>query len=757
MSALDDYFAKVDEFTAFAMEKVTECSETVKKQRKELQQQQATIDELEGNLEKTNVKLASSVSATRAILSAAEKVKSAISLRPLRNELLFYVKEIQKIETGKPKKTARIDDYLDFLNSTEEPTGSEELWIEITAADLRRIYSNYFGGIGQIFLKLRDPKETKLPTFNKEIYEQFNKSVPISVLNRDGVAVKNYTNQFDAVFQPDVDDTAFGTKMLAFNLKELELPYKTAVALAYGPSGSGKTFSMDKLYKFVEEYDKSSTNKITNVRAFQFYNDVIRPKEGLNDQAPQPFAFKFKINQTQDGRENFQVAYPFANGIDPSKRDVSYNSVVYQEKEYPAYNGYHLDFARKWESAILPGLKLKWDDSVYYWNEKKLVSKKIASGIYGPVEGDNYFERFKQTRIYDTFHLSTLLASLDTSKYNPVLLTRYADPKKDGISVYNDQRPLSLQIMPYMNKQIQLPLYISTSKTPTFTATASASERNLSNYALFDHSEFKFPNFFPEFENIISKSFVHSVDEVKWYPYHGGLAQVIQNINRARFTRKMAANPESSRSQLVVEIMFANNSKLIMMDLAGNESVKGSSIESQVAYFEASYINKTLDAVKENTLEMIKSLGEVKEPEPNEDPFMKYLSSVRKTKPVMTFLVCAYGYYKTDDKDHTVSASIQNAIVGTMDFVQDIFPKSARPEQPLQAKAPVASPVAAPAQSTKKTQANGKKPGGGKYYAITKKNKRKYYARTRCKTSKRRTTKYNKNARTNPSITKRLD
>jgi hypothetical protein len=760
MPALDDYFDLVGQYVGTA-EKI--------------------IGNLRGKLQQTEQQLETSVASEQAIYTAAKKVKSAVSYGPMRDELLFYVKGILEFEKDKPV-TPHIQEFLTFLNANPDPNGDEELWIEMMATDLRRIYSNYFGGIGQIFLKLRDPKETQQKTFNAEIYGKFDKATPISVVNDDGHPVATYTNQFNDVFQTDVDPHAFGNKMLAFNLKELELPNKTAAVLAYGPSGAGKTYSMDQLYKWLDAHNLSSTNKIKEVRAFQFYNDDMRPVVPGESNIPEPFVFEFQIPDTtldltkRPVQNSKKIAvYPFAEKINPEKNtDRPYNFKKYQSENYPAYNGYTLDFATSWPATIkrvagfddvtirkelvLPGLELSSENlkHIYYVNNKELVEKKETNAVAPPI-GDRYFERFKQTRIYDTLYLSYLLSLLDPSIYNDTLSTRYGIPlNKDGKPVYDDTRPLSLQILPYVEHEFKLPWFKLKQRPPKIAKDASASEKNLCNYALFDHSEFKFPNFFPEFENIISKSYVSSFESVQWHDYKESLVSLMQGINRARFSRKMAANPESSRSQLVVEIKFVNDSKLIMMDLAGNETSKGASTSEQVAFFEATYINQTLQKVKENTLAIIESKGVVEEPPQNADPFTKYLNEVRRAKPTMTFLVCAYGYYK---KDKTMNNAITTAIRSTMDFVQDIFPNSLILPQP--APPPVEAPKPPPVEARKPPPANGplmqqsKKAKQTGHGGGTKKHKRIYHARTRPK-KQRRKTRRNSIATKNPSITKRI-
>ena len=205
---------------------------------------------------------------------------------------------------------------------------------------------------------------------------------------------------------------------------------------------------------------------------------------------------------------------------------------------------------------------------------------------------------------------------------------------------------------------------------------------NVSNYSLFDHTELRYANYFDKYAKLIRSAYVRAGDNLTTIT--GDLTKIYEKINEFRFTRAMPQNPESSRSQLVTTLHLhknGNQSKLILIDLAGNEKVD--TTKKHIVTCESVYINSTLKFVTEMFLRMkeeypgwkVNTEGKTvsytslthpsmtqhtpptqsqfnhSRPDATADPFQKYLYDISTPtaglKPAIVMVVCAYEYYSS--------------------------------------------------------------------------------------------------------------
>jgi hypothetical protein len=212
---------------------------------------------------------------------------------------------------------------------------------------------------------------------------------------------------------------------------------------------------------------------------------------------------------------------------------------------------------------------------------------------------------------------------------------------------------------------------------------------NASNYALFDHEELRYKNYFPKEQERIQAAFTRTFN-IPPMPFKPPLnpktqqpktlKDVYDDINAARFTRAMPQNPESSRSQLVTTLHLRhatskNESKLIFIDLAGNEKVDTS--KRHIVTCESVYINSTLQFVTE----MFLSLKETRQQQPphdDADPFQRFLFEISTTpasglKPAIVMVVCAYEYYSSWIPPNPLYEVSKESLKKTFQFIEALF------------------------------------------------------------------------------------
>ncbi len=701
MPALEEYFAAVRQFSKLAIEKVTE--------------QKQIIDELR----------ASEAEIADVVKEVAQELPAPVETLPVqkersekngtfRNRVLYYAKGIQEsnLETGTQSSYGdmSIDNIVQYLTEEPFPQDEDERWRRIYAinTEIQFDYMKIHGGIGQIFLKLK-PKGKKVAgkPDEKVCITVDNKSTPPTIQLFEETT--KFQSPFTQIFQQldgSTEDSiaalnlSFCQKMLDLNLKSIELGNGLAVVLAYGQSGSGKTFSMKLLYDYIDKHLKKPETKakLIGVKAFQFYNDCIRNVHVIEEAVTtarhklhidKKHDRTLSVNLNFDGKNSQaqmkecplplilsnptskKLYYPY-NGIatiDKPRAPISYtcneaktvsgSSIEYNESQYQKFV----------HGAEGPGKRPSLQAKVSSKQHPRLTfNKPLLDGpreelshlFYdGAEEFNTYFHRFYDTRLYDMFKFPNL--SQEFVKGQTI-----ADTKE-------------LKIIPSeMQKKIP---YLQFSH---FEQGSLKGRMNGSNYATFDHSELMYPMFFEYEEKNIDQAYIDEIDKATMHELNGEkLDDLIKRISKARFTRTMLANDDSSRSQLVVELHFENGSKMVMMDLAGNENVMLSSRENQISFYEGVYINETLDYVRQLTYSIMSKTKIA----PNNDAFAKYLSTL--TAATLTLLVCAF-----ESSPPNISG-IEAATRDAFDFVHKLYEKSTTDltGQPAGPKVAVEKPI----------------------------------------------------------------
>ena len=575
--------------------------------------------------------------------------------------LLYYAEGIYKANPDTKMGEMTIEAIRTFLDKNPSPADENKQWQKILDLkdDLRFKYMSLNGGIGQIFLKLKPkgPNEVDRVTVD---YTDKEKPPIIQVIGGHKFESK-FTKIFqqtsrDAVVVKEFNDD-FCETILRRNLTSIDLGSTTAVLLSYGQSGSGKTYSNELLYEAIAKHLEQSPNKLTGTRAFQFYNDCTRSQDtvtastgyqtqreaSLTEGKDRVIPLNAKINGTDTpinmvepplplllrepavntlAKQNQPAVntpaidyYPF--NVSQRKlattSSISYNSKIYDE---------FIKRGGKTDAKNIPSLSVKLTKQgvnyVQHTNEGadsfRIESKQILGTpeqlshlFFGGGELDGYFRRFYGTRIYDMHLFPREIPELKIDESEMEHLIPYQQFKRQ-----DQQSAVGLD--------------------------------NGSNFATFDHSELMYPMFKPKTEEAISNAYKLQEDQVEINPVPelnagetvGYLKQLIDKFGKHRFTRSMKSNNDSSRSQLVVELHFMNGSKLVIMDLAGNESVLTSSKPSQISFYEGMYINQTLDFVRDLAV-AIMSQTPIKA---NPDAFARYLSTL--VKATLTILVCAF-------------------------------------------------------------------------------------------------------------------
>jgi hypothetical protein len=235
---------------------------------------------------------------------------------------------------------------------------------------------------------------------------------------------------------------------------------------------------------------------------------------------------------------------------------------------------------------------------------------------------------------------------------------------------------------------------------------------NASNYALFDHQELRYKNYFQQYEAQIKTAYVDFDNELAVIKCtKEGLKDVYDKINDFRFTRAMPQNPESSRSQLVTTLHLSNQgvkSKLVFIDLAGNEKVD--TRKKHIVTSESVYINSTLKFVTDMFLRMkeeypgwkvktgddgrasytllknpktvqhkppTRDQFDYNKPGKDADPFQRYLfqmsSATNGLKPAIVMAVCAYEYYSSWYPPIPSPDVSKESLKKTFEFISDLF------------------------------------------------------------------------------------
>jgi hypothetical protein len=570
--------------------------------------------------------------------------------------LSYYAEGIYKKNPDLILAGMRIKDIRDFLDANPSPADENERWQQIVALkdDLQFQYMRFNGGIGQIFLKLKPKRPQEI---DRVTIDYSNKAKPIIEVI-DGV---KFQSKFTKIFQQTSTDSVevkrfnddFCETILRRNLTSIDLGSTTAVLLSYGQSGSGKTFSNELLYEAIAKHVETSSNKLIGTRAFQFYNDCNRSQDvttaSIAYQGQRKASLKEKdekrvipLTVNIDGTDHkismvepplpllLQVPavikqvtatnkpaidyYPFnpSNQLVTGRSLISYKEAVYNQfkrsgtganyKQIPPLSVKLVKRGDHYVQDIRPDVQFKIENGQLLGTPEQLSHLFFEGG-----DLDDYFHRFYSTRIYD-MHLFP--------EWTPELKIKESEMQ---------------HLIPYQQFRNQK-------------QGEAVGLNNGSNFATFDHSELMYPMFKPTTEKAISEAYKLGERYVAVQPVpemtQGGtvkfLKELIAKFGKHRFTRSMKSNDDSSRSQLVVELYFKNGSKLVIMDLAGNESVLTSSKPNQISFYEGMYINQTLDFVRDLAV-AIMSRAEIK---PNPDAFAQYLSTL--TKATLTILVCAF-------------------------------------------------------------------------------------------------------------------
>ena len=236
---------------------------------------------------------------------------------------------------------------------------------------------------------------------------------------------------------------------------------------------------------------------------------------------------------------------------------------------------------------------------------------------------------------------------------------------------------------------------------------------NESNYALFDHAELRYKNYFKDWADEIEAAYTDSYQtSVRELNEEQTLKELYDDINKARFTRAMPQNPESSRSQLATTLYLRNpttdvESRLIFIDLAGNEKVD--TTKKHIVTCESVYINSTLKFVTDMFLRMKEEYpgwevdtadGKLSyknrltqmqqfdppredqlvrfEPAEKADPFQKFLYEMstvesKGLKPAIVMVVCAYEYYSSWIPPNPSPDVSKESLKKTFEFISALF------------------------------------------------------------------------------------